>query len=205
MSPVFLFFPQTGERSGQVEKSKKNARQRQNDFKVNSISTASLTTLFKMIAIHRSFHDLELCFHRKWLRRWPIGWWSSFEGLFSRLHCHRLSWVFTVAGRTSQILLEPGWHRLYTSSGTHTLFQYITLPCQNFAFTMCYRLCDVLQMIISTHHPGSNSFRLILSKKIFLLAWWAFNFFAPHCKSFLNYTEATLDWRQSQCSFAHII
>lgn len=65
MFPVFLFFPQTGERSGQVEKSKKNARQRQNDFKVNSISTALLTTLLKMIVICRSFHDLELCFHRK--------------------------------------------------------------------------------------------------------------------------------------------
>jgi len=30
----FSFFLQTGEKSGQVEKSKKNARQRQNDFKV---------------------------------------------------------------------------------------------------------------------------------------------------------------------------
>lgn len=47
MFPVFLIFPQTGERSGQVEKSKKNARQRQNDFKVNYISTALLTTIFK--------------------------------------------------------------------------------------------------------------------------------------------------------------
>lgn len=65
MFPVFLLFPQTGERSGQVEKSKKNARQRQNDFKVNSISTALLITLLKMIAIHQGFHDLELCFHRK--------------------------------------------------------------------------------------------------------------------------------------------
>lgn len=36
----FLFFsPQTGEKSGQVEKSKKNARQRQNDFKVSGSVT----------------------------------------------------------------------------------------------------------------------------------------------------------------------
>lgn len=37
-------FVQTGEKSGQVEKSKKNARQRQNDFKVGFSLTCVLTT-----------------------------------------------------------------------------------------------------------------------------------------------------------------
>lgn len=45
-----LFSPQTGERSGQVEKSKKNARQRQNDFKVCFDESVSLTTVFQINA-----------------------------------------------------------------------------------------------------------------------------------------------------------
>lgn len=39
---------QTGEKSGQVEKSKKNARQRQNDFKVGAIVTVLLAAVFKL-------------------------------------------------------------------------------------------------------------------------------------------------------------
>lgn len=42
---VFVFL-QTGEKSGQVEKSKKNARQRQNDFKVCFIVTVYTKMLF---------------------------------------------------------------------------------------------------------------------------------------------------------------
>ena len=40
-SNIISMFLQTGEKSGQVEKSKKNARQRQNDFKVSDFMIPS--------------------------------------------------------------------------------------------------------------------------------------------------------------------
>lgn len=47
----FLFPLQTGEKSGQVEKSKKNARQRQNDFKVSSFSLSTKIVIFRFVLI----------------------------------------------------------------------------------------------------------------------------------------------------------
>lgn len=65
-------------------------------------------------------------FHRKWSRRWPIGWWGSFGGLSSPPPCHRRSWVFTEAGRTRRSSLDRGWRKSYTLSGAHAVFKYVS-------------------------------------------------------------------------------
>lgn len=109
----FLFL-QTGEKSGQVEKSKKNARQRQNDFKVWFIWPLSSPPIEFDFTAPLLLYP---AFDRKWLRRWPIAWWSWSERLYFLPHCQSRSRTFMEAGTTRQISAGTGWRKSCTPLG----------------------------------------------------------------------------------------
>lgn len=56
-------------------------------------------------------------FDRKWLRRWPIAWWSSSEGLFFLPRYQSQSRTFMEAGTTRRISAETGWPKSCTPLG----------------------------------------------------------------------------------------